>query len=375
MKKILIVGAGLYGSITARELTDKGFNVTVVDKRSHIGGNCYTDVRDNIPVHVYGPHIFHTNDEKIWAWINNRVEMENFIFSPIGRYYDNDYSLPFNMWTFQQLWGVKHPSEARYIIQNQSNCVKSPKNLEEQAIKLVGRDVYERLIKGYTMKQWGRDPKELPTSIIKRLPVRYTFDNNYFNDKYQGIPKGGYTSIFDSLLSGIDVRLNENYLMSKEDYANRFDFTIYTGPIDEYFSYSEGKLEYRSLRWEHNMLEEANHQGVAVVNYTDPETPYTRIIEHKHFYKNDPNPLKTILSKEFPQTFTGINEPFYPVNDKKNNDIYSRYEAKAREIHNMHFGGRLGRYKYYDMHQVIGSALIDLEKITNKINENNSFCS
>lgn len=369
MKKILIVGAGFYGAITARELTNKGLNVVVIDKRNHIGGNCYTKDVHKIPMHVYGPHIFHTNDIKIWNWINNLVEMENYIYSPIGRYYEDDFSLPFNMWTFQQLWGVKTPEEAKEIIKLQSSHINDPKNLEEQAIKLVGKDLYEKLIKGYTTKQWGRKPKDLPSFIIKRLPVRFLYNNNYFNDKFQGIPKGGYTKIFQELLSGIEIRLNENFLKNRDNYMREFEFVVYTGPIDEFFNFSEGQLEYRSLRWEHDIFDKQNHQGVAVINYTDPETPYTRTIEHKNFTKIDPNPNITIISKEFPQDYSEGKEPFYPVNNEENNSRYLRYQKQAKKLKNFHFGGRLAKYKYYDMHQVIGSALSDINKIIVKINQ------
>lgn len=372
-KKVLIVGAGFYGAITAHELNKKGIQVTVIDKRNHIGGNCYTENREEIPIHVYGPHIFHTNDKKIWDWINELVEMENYVYSPIGRYYNEDYSLPFNMWTFQQLWGVKTPEEAKEIITKQSKNIQNPNNLEEQAIKFVGTDVYEKLIKGYTTKQWGREPKELPSFIIKRLPVRFKFDNNYFNDKYQGIPKGGYTKIFEKLLSGIEVRLNENFFVKRKHYTTEYDYIIYTGPIDEFFNFSEGKLEYRSLRWEHKAYEKENYQGIAVVNYTDPDTSYTRTIEHKNFNKKDPNPNRTIVSKEFPQQYKKGMEPFYPVNNEENNIRYSKYENATKTLKNFHFGGRLAKYKYYDMHQVIGSALSDVEKIVKSINENNNI--
>ena len=367
-KKVLIVGAGFYGSIMAHELNEKGINVTVIDKRNHIGGNCYTDVREDIPMHVYGPHIFHTNDKRIWDWINNFVEMDNYIYSPIGRYNNEDYSLPFNMWTFQQLWGVKTPEEAKQIIKNQSENIKNPKNLEEQAVKFVGKDVYEKLIKGYTNKQWGRDPKELPSFIIKRLPVRFTYNNNYFNDKYQGIPKGGYTQIFEKLLEGIEVRLNEDYFDKRDRYTEEFDYIIYTGPIDKFFDYSEGRLEYRSLRWEHQTHHVENYQGIAVVNYTDSVTPYTRRIEHKHFNKIDPNTKRTIVSTEYPQDYKEGSEPFYPVNNDVNSERYKRYENLAKKLENYHFGGRLAKYKYYDMHQVIGSALQNIHLIQQKLN-------
>lgn len=367
--KILIVGAGFYGSIVGRELKERDFDITIIDKRNHIGGNCYTENQDDIPIHVYGPHIFHTNDRKIWEWINNYVEMENYIYSPIGRYFDRDYSLPFNMWTFQQLWGIKSPSEAREIIESQSKSIGKPKNLEEQAIKLVGTDVYEKLIKGYTSKQWGKSPTDLPSFIIRRLPVRFTYNNNYFNDIYQGIPKGGYSKIFQKLLCGLDIRLNEDFIEKREAYLKEYDFIIYTGPIDEFFEFSEGELEYRSLRWEHEILEIENYQGTAVINYTDSITPHTRIIEHKNFNKKDPNPSKTVISKEFPQEYKKGREPFYPVNNEENNERYSKYEYASKKLKRFHFGGRLAKYKYYDMHQVIGSAMNDIDLIIEKINK------
>jgi UDP-galactopyranose mutase len=373
MKKVLIVGAGFYGAITARELQDRGYDVLVIDKRNHIGGNCYTKIDNNIPIHVYGPHIFHTNEKRIWDWMNGLVEMENYIFSPIGRFYNQDYSLPFNMWTFQQLWGVKTPEEAKSMISVQSDGVQIPKNLEEQAIKLVGKDVYEKLIKGYTTKQWGRNPVDLPAFIIKRLPVRFEYNNNYFNDNYQGIPKGGYTAIFEKLLSGISIQLNVNFLEKRDFFSKEFDFIVYTGPIDEFFNYSEGELEYRSLRWEHEKHDLESYQGTAVINYTDSETRFTRVIEHKHFNKKDPNSSLTIVSKEFPQNYTRGEEPFYPVNNEENNKRYLKYEKLAMAQEGIHFGGRLAKYKYYDMHQVIASALNDVDSIIAKINENNNL--
>lgn len=369
MKRVLIVGAGLYGAITARELKNKGYEVLVIDKRDHIGGNCFTKNVDSIPIHVYGPHIFHTNDKRIWDWISGLVEMENYVFSPIGRYREKDYSLPFNMWTFQQLWGVRTPEEAKQMIRLQSECIDEPGNLEEQAIKLVGKDVYEKLIKGYTSKQWGRNPEDLPAFIIKRLPVRFEYNSNYFNDKYQGIPKGGYTVIFEKLLEGIDVKLNEDFLQCREFFINEYDFIIYTGPIDAYFNYSEGELEYRSLRWEHESHDVESFQGTAVINYTDAETKFTRVIEHKHFSRNDPNPEKTIISREFPQDYFRGREPFYPVNNEENNRRYSRYERLAVLEDRVHFGGRLAKYRYYDMHQVIASALSDINKIIVKLDK------
>lgn len=354
----LVVGSGLYGSICAYELKRQGYKVLVIDKRDHIGGNCYTREEEGIHIHQYGPHIFHTNDKRIWDWINQFAEFNNYRNTPVANYKGEMYSLPFSMWTFNKIWGVNTPEEAQEMIEKQRFTGKVT-NLEEQALSLVGRDVYEKLIKGYTTKQWRKDPKELPASIIKRLPVRFTWDNNYFNDKYQGIPVGGYTQIFEKLLAGIDVRLNEDYLSEPGYWNAKADRIIYTGPIDAYFNYKFGELEYKSIRWESEMMDKDNHQGCAVMNYTDVEVPYTRVIEHKYF---DPNhQKKTYVSKEFPQEYSRGVEPFYPVNDDTNNRKYHQYEFLADRISNVHFGGRLGGYKYYDMHQVIAAGLHQLE--------------
>lgn len=330
----------------------------VIDKRDHIGGNCYTREEEGIHIHQYGPHIFHTNDKRIWNWINQFAEFNNFRNTPVANYKGEMYSLPFSMWTFNKMWGVTTPEEAQEMIEKQRFTGKVT-NLEEQALSLVGQDVYEKLIKGYTTKQWRKDPKELPASIIKRLPVRFTWDNNYFNDKYQGIPIGGYTQIFEKLLTGIDIKLNEDYLNEPSYWNAKADRIIYTGPIDAYFNYKYGDLEYKSVRWEGEMMDKDNYQGTALVNYTDAEVPHTRSIEHKHFDPN--NQKKTYVSKEFPQPYERGVEPFYPVNDDENNRKYHQYEFLADQIPNVHFGGRLGSYKYYDMHQVIASALHQLE--------------
>jgi len=330
----------------------------VIDKRDHIGGNCYTREEEGIHIHQYGPHIFHTDNKRIWDWINQFAEFNNFRNTPVANYKGEMYSLPFSMWTFNKMWGVTTPEEAQEMIEKQRFTGKVT-NLEEQALSLVGQDVYEKLIKGYTTKQWRKDPKELPASIIKRLPVRFTWDNNYFNDKYQGIPIGGYTQIFEKLLTGIDIKLNEDYLNEPSYWNAKADRIIYTGPIDAYFNYKYGDLEYKSVRWEGEMMDKDNYQGTALVNYTDAEVPHTRSIEHKHFDPN--NQKKTYVSKEFPQPYERGVEPFYPVNDDENNRKYHQYEFLADQIPNVHFGGRLGSYKYYDMHQVIASALHQLE--------------
>lgn len=352
----VIVGAGFFGSICAYELTKKGKKVLVVEKRSHIGGNCFTEKRDEIDIHVYGPHIFHTNDEKIWNWINQFVSFNDFTLRPVANYKGEIYSLPFSMWTFNQLWGVQLPEEAKEIIREQSSHIANPSNLEEQAIKLVGIDVYEKLIKGYTTKQWRKSPKELPPSIIKRLPVRFTYDNNYFNDKYQGIPINGYTQIFEKLLEGIDVQLNTDFFSMKRDSLSK---VIYTGPIDKYFNYKFGKLEYKTTRFEHNRLSVSNFQGTPMMNFTSSDEDYTRIIEHKHFSKEKKiiNQDVTWITREYPKEYVTGDEPMYPVNDAKNNDVYKSYRDLSLKEENVYFGGRLAEYKYYDMHQVIASAL------------------
>jgi UDP-galactopyranose mutase len=355
----LIVGAGFFGAICAYELNKAGKKILVIDSRNHIGGNCYTDCRDNINVHIYGPHIFHTSDDEVWNWINQFTSFNNFIYSPIANYNGELYSLPFNMWTFNQMWGIKTESEARGRIELQSCHIDDPKNLEEQAIKFVGTDIYEKLIKGYTEKQWRKSATELPKEIIKRLPVRFTFDNNYFNDKYQGIPIGGYTKIFEKLLEGIEVRLNTNYF---DGNLPEFDKLIYTGPIDKFFDYKYGVLEYKTVELEHKKFDQPNYQGVAAINYTDKETPHTRIIEHKHFERS--NSSVTWVSWETPVEYkVGDSEPMYPVNDGLNNEIYQRYEAEAKKYPNVIFGGRLASYKYWDMSPTIKNALLRVREL------------
>jgi len=354
----IIVGAGFFGAICAYELNKRGKSVLVLEKRNHIGGNSFTEDVSGIHVHTYGPHIFHTNDKRIWEWITQFAEFNQFQLNPVANYKDEIYSLPFNMWTFNKMWGVTTPKEAQEKI-NEQRFDGKVTNLEEQALSLVGTDIYEKLIKGYTTKQWRKDPKELPASIIKRLPVRFTYDNNYFNDKYQGIPIGGYTQIFEKLLDGIEVKLGVDYLEEKQKWDNIADKVIYTGPIDKYFNYEFGDLEYKSVRWENEYLTSDNYQGCAVMNYTDIETPYTRIIEHKYF--DNQNQKTTYISKEFPQEYERGVEPFYPVNDDTNNDKYRRYKELA-DKDKVIFGGRLAEYKYYDMHQVVGSSLVRSKK-------------
>ena len=356
MYDYLIVGSGFFGSICARELTNAGYRCLVIEKRSHIGGNCFTVERDQIHVHEYGAHIFHTSNEDVWKWINQYAEFNNFVNSPVANYKGDIYSLPFNMWTFSKLFNVVYPNEVKDIIDKESREIENPKNLEEQAIKLVGRTVYDKLIKGYTKKQWQKDPKDLPANIIKRLPVRLTYNNNYFNDKYQGIPIGGYTKIFEKLLNGIEVKLNVDYFENKENWNSLAKNIIYTGPIDKFYDYKFGKLEYKTVKLDHKKIESDNYQGVAVMNFTDEETPYTRIIEHKWF---DPKETDcTWISYEYPVEYvTEKTEPYYPVNDAENNGIYSKYKELSNQESNILFGGRLAEYKYYDMHQVISSAL------------------
>ena len=359
----LIVGSGFFGSICAHELNKTGKKVLVIDSRNHIGGNCHTENKDGINVHTYGPHVFHTSNEEVWKWINQFVEFNNFRLNPVANYKDELYSLPFNMWTFNKLWNVTTPEQAKLVIENQSKEIGEPTNLEEQAIKLVGKDVYEKLIKGYTTKQWKKDPKELPKEIITRLPVRFTFDGNYFNDKYQGIPIGGYTQIFEKLLDGIEVRLGVDYF---KDELPEHTKVIYTGPIDRFFDYKFGELEYKTTRFEHKQFDTPNYQGTAVMNYTEEEIVHTRTIEHKHFESSD-TPT-TWVSWEYPHTYkAGETEPYYPVNDKLNTEIYSKYKEEANKLSDsVLFGGRLAEYKYYDMHQVIASALDFINKEINK---------
>lgn len=363
MYDFLIVGAGPFGSVCARELTDKGHNCLVIDKRNHTAGNCHTEERDGIHIHTYGPHIFHTSNEEVWGYVNRFADFNNFILTPIANYRDELYPLPFNMWTFNALWGVNTPIEAKNVIASQSSEITDePKNLEEQAIKTVGRDVYNALIKGYTAKQWMKDPKELPASIIKRLPVRFTYNNNYFDDKYQGIPVGGYTKLFENMLYGIDVRLGVDYLKGKEYYDMIAKRVIYTGPIDAYFGYEYGELEYKTTKFKHERINQNNHQGCAVMNYTDQAIPYTRTIEHKHFDWVDND--VTWVTKEYPTKYVaGENEPYYPVNDQNNNEKYSKYLQLANSLSGVYFGGRLAEYKYYDMDDVIESALNKVKSI------------
>ena len=351
----LIVGAGFFGSVFGHEAAACGKKVLVVDRRNHIGGNCYTETVEGIHVHKYGAHIFHTSNDRIWEYINRFTVFNNFVNTPIANFKGEIYNLPFNMNTFSRLWGITTPAEAKAIIDSQRGAVTDPKNLEEQAISLVGRDIYEKLVKGYTEKQWGRSCNELPSFIIRRLPVRFTYNNNYFSDRYQGIPEGGYTAVFEKLLEGIEVRLNCDYLKDREHLRSLADKVVYTGPIDEYFDYCFGPLQFRSLRFETEVLDTDNFQGSAVVNYTDRETPFTRIIEHKHFEFG--TQAKTVITREYPADWSLGDEPYYTVNDDENNALYARYAEKASKEKNVYFGGRLGEYKYYDMDKVIESAL------------------
>lgn len=353
----LIVGAGLFGSIFAHEITKKGKKCLVIERRSHIGGNVYTELEENINVHMYGAHIFHTNNKDVWEYINQFTDFNRYTNSPVANYKGELYNLPFNMNTFYQMWGVKTPEEAKAKIDEQKaeSNIENPKNLEEQAISLIGKDIYEKLVKGYTEKQWGRKCDELPSFIIKRLPVRYTFDNNYFNDLYQGIPIGGYTKIIEKMLEGIEVKLNTDFFDDKEKWLNIADKIIFTGMIDQYYDYCYGELEYRGLNFEFETLDMENYQGNAVINYTDAETPFTRIIEHKHFESSD-SP-KTIITREYPKTWMKGEEAYYPLNDEKNSQLFKKYLELAKKEDKVIFGGRLGMYKYYDMWQVIDEAL------------------
>lgn len=362
MYDYLIIGSGLFGSVFARQAADAGKKVLVIDKRPNIAGNVYTEKVEGINFHKYGAHIFHTNNTEVWNYVNRFATFNRFTNSPVANYKGELYSMPFNMYTFNKMWGVVTPEEAAAKIEEQKKEITGePQNLEEQAISLVGRDIYEKLVKGYTEKQWGRDCKELPAFIIRRLPVRLTFDNNYFNALYQGIPIGGYTKLVENLLEGIEVRLNEDYLEDKAEWNAMAEKVVYTGAIDAYFDYALGNLEYRSVRFENEILDIPNFQGNAAVNYTDRETPWTRIIEHKWFEfgkdENGNDLPKTIISKEYSSEWKPGDEPYYPVNDKKNGELYQKYKALAEKEENIIFGGRLGEYKYYDMDAVIASAL------------------
>ena len=353
----LIVGAGLFGAVFAHEMTKIGKKCLIIEKRNHIGGNVFTEEIENINVHKYGAHIFHTNNKKVWEYINQFADFNRYTNSPVANYKGELYNLPFNMNTFYQMWGVKTPEEAKAKIEEQKaeSKIDNPQNLEEQAISLIGKDIYEKLVKGYTEKQWGRKCEELPAFIIKRLPVRFTFDNNYFNDLYQGIPIGGYTKIIEKMLEGIEVKLDTNFFDEKQKWLDIADKVIFTGMIDEYYDYCYGELEYRGLNFESETLDMENYQGNAVINYTDAETPYTRIIEHKHFESSE-SP-KTIITKEYPKNWVKGEEAYYPLNDEKNSRLYEKYVELSKKEDNVIFGGRLGMYMYFDMWQVIDEAL------------------
>lgn len=358
----LIVGAGLFGAVFAQQAKKAGKTVLVIDKRSHLGRNVYTEEVEGIQVHRYGAHIFHTSDRKIWEYVQQFAAFNRYTNSPVARYKDEVYNLPFNMNTFYQMWGVKTPEEAKEKLESQIReaAVCEPKNLEEQALSLVGKDIYEKLIRGYTEKQWGKRAKELPSFIIRRLPVRYTYDNNYFNDSYQGIPVGGYTRMVERMLDGVEIRLNTDYFQAREELDRLADRVVFTGMIDAYYGECYGKLDYRSLRFETEVMDTSNYQGNAVVNYTEYEVPYTRIIEHKHFeFGTQP---KTVITREYPAAWTGKEEPYYPINDERNNRLYEKYKALADQEDRVIFGGRLGMYRYYDMHQVIAEALESARK-------------
>ena len=361
MKNYLVVGSGLFGSVFAHEAAQKGHKVTVIEKRNHIAGNIYTKEVDGIQVHQYGAHIFHTSNKKVWDYVQQFAEFNRYTNSPVANYKGKMYNLPFNMNTFSQMWGVRTPQEAMDKIneQRQEMAGKEPENLEEQAISLIGRDIYEKLIKGYTEKQWGRSATELPSFIIKRLPVRLTYDNNYFNDDYQGIPIGGYTKMVEKMLDhpNIEVKLNTDFFDKKDEYLSNFDKVVYTGMIDKFFDYQLGELEYRSLRFETEEKNVGNYQGNAVINYTEREIPYTRVIEHKHFEFGKGDKDKTIITREYPADWKRGDEPYYPVNNERNNQLYKKYQDLAAQQDKVIFGGRLGQYKYYNMDKVIAEAL------------------
>lgn len=363
MKKYdyVLVGSGLFAGVFAYKAKQKGKSVLVVEKRDHIGGNIYCENVEGIHVHKYGAHIFHTSNREVWEFVNGLAEFNRFTNSPVASFKGEMYNMPFNMNTFSKMWGISTPAEAKAIIDEQRSCITGePQNLEEQAISLVGTDIYQKLVKGYTEKQWGRDCKDLPAFIIKRLPVRFTYDNNYFNDLYQGIPIGGYNVLIDKLFEGCEIETGMDYLENRVHYNDLAETVVYTGTIDGYFDYCFGKLEYRTVRFEHELLDIDNYQGVAAVNYTDRETPYTRIIEHKHFeFGTQP---KTVISKEYPSEWTEGMEPYYPVNDEKNQVVYRQYAKLAKGEKNVIFGGRLAEYKYYDMDKVIESAFRMVEK-------------
>ena len=359
--KYLIVGSGLFGAVFAHEAAKHGNQVTVIEKRDHIAGNIYTKEVDGIQVHMYGAHIFHTSNKEVWNYVHQFAEFNRYTNSPVANYKGQMYNLPFNMNTFNEMWGVRTPQEAMAKIneQRQEMAGKEPKNLEEQAISLIGRDIYEKLIKGYTEKQWGRPCTELPAFIIKRLPVRLIYDNNYFNDDYQGIPIGGYTRMVEKMLDhpNITVKLNTDFFDKKDEYLKSYDKVVYTGMIDKFFDYKLGELEYRSLRFETEEKNIGNYQGNAVINYTDAETPYTRVIEHKHFEFGKSDKDKTIITREYPADWHRGDEPYYPVNNERNNELYAKYAELAKKQDKVIFGGRLGQYKYYNMDQVIDAAL------------------
>ena len=364
MYDYLIVGAGMYGAVFARQMTDHGKRCLVIDRRNHIAGNIWTHETEGITVHHYGPHIFHTDNETVWAYVNRFATFNHFIYSPIANYKGELYNLPFNMNTFTKMWPeIKTPEQAAEKIRKQVEAarIKTPANLEEQALSLVGTDIYEKLVRGYTEKQWGRPCSELPAFIIRRLPVRMTFDNNFFTHSHQGIPKAGYTAMVEKLLSGIEVRLETDYLEQRSELSRLAKMVIYTGPIDEYYGYCFGHLEYRSLRFETEVLETGNYQGVACMNFTDSDTPYTRRIEHKHFTFGSGNPEKSVITWEYPQAWRPGEERYYPINDDRNMAIYQQYAEKAKQEKNVMFGGRLGTYRYLNMDQVIEDALNDSE--------------
>ena len=353
----LVVGSGLFGSVFAYEANKRGKKCLVIDKRGHVAGNIYTKEVEGINVHEYGAHIFHTSNKEIWDYINKFAEFNRYTKSPVANYKGEIYNMPFNMNTFNKLWGVITPEQAKAKIEEEkrNSNIKEPKNLEEQAISLVGKTIYEKLVKGYTEKQWGKKAIELPAFIIKRLPVRFIYDNNYFNDFYQGIPIGGYTKIIEKMLNGIDVKLNYDFFEHREELENIAEKVVFTGMIDKYYNYKFGELEYRSLKFETEILDQSNYQGNAVINYTDYETPFTRIIEHKHFEFGTQK--KTVITREYPDNWTSEKEPYYPINNEKNNELYEKYKELSEKEPNVIFGGRLGQYKYYDMHKVIEEAL------------------